>query len=57
MVKTSKNMAEVHRCRIDEAVNILRVVVVTARKKISPCFCPVIELTKAIFSFKANFHR
>lgn len=51
VVKTSKNMGEVHRCGIDEAVNISNVVVVTASKEISSCFCAVVERTKRHFSF------
>lgn len=51
VVKTSKNMGEVRRCGIDEAVNISNVVVVTASKEISPCFCAVVERTKRHFSF------
>lgn len=35
VVKTSKNMVEVHRCGIDEVINISSVLVVTASKEIS----------------------
>lgn len=47
VVKTS----EVHRCGIDEAINISSVLVVTANKEISLGFSAVIERTKRHFSF------
>lgn len=42
---------EVHRCGIDEAINISSVLVVTASKEISLGFSTVIERTKRHFSF------
>lgn len=45
VVKTDKNMGEVHRCGIDEAINISSVLVVTASKEISLGFSAVIERT------------
>lgn len=57
VVKTSKNMGEVHRCGIDEAVNISKVVVVTASEGISLCSCIVIELTERRFLFFCDTKR
>lgn len=51
VVKTSRNMVEVHRCGIDEAINILSVLDVSASKEISLGFSAVIERTKRHFSF------